>query len=79
MQRNFSQFCRLLFFFAKLFFSENSFSNLVAVSNSLDPCEAGHIAGPDQSPNCLQSLSAGEELINYNLVQICQRNRNLNN
>ena len=29
-----------------------------SVSNSLDPDQTGHFAGPDLGPNCLQRLSA---------------------
>ena len=47
-------FCRLLAEFFKISF----FSRIPLVSNSLDPDQIKHFAGPDQGPNCLQSLSA---------------------
>ena len=39
-------------------FSKNSFRNIIRVSNSLDPDQAGHFVGPDLGPNCLQRISA---------------------
>ena len=42
-------------FFSKLLFF---FKNTIRVSNSLDPDQIKHFVGPDQGPNCLQSLSA---------------------
>ena len=32
--------------------------NTISVSNSLNPDQARHFAGPELSPNCLQGLSA---------------------
>ena len=34
------------------------FFNTIKVLNSLDPDQARHFVGPDQSPICLQRLSA---------------------
>ena len=45
-------FCHLLFF--QNHFFENSFRNLTRVSNSLDPDQDQHSAGPDLGPNCLK-------------------------
>ena len=50
-------FCRLLIFF-KIDLSNNSFSNTVRVSNSLEPDQFRQNVGPDLVPNCLQKLSA---------------------
>ena len=61
MQRNFSRFLLSAFFsFQNELFSKNYFSNLTAVSNSLDPDQAQHIIGPNLHPNCLQRLSADD-------------------
>ena len=43
----------LIFFFIKLFFFFNSFSNTIRVSDNLDPDQAQHFVGPDLGPNCL--------------------------
>ena len=61
-------FCPLLIFFSKSTFAKNSFRNTIRVSNSLDPDQARHYAGPDLVSNCLQKLSAdnatrGKELV----------------
>ena len=37
-------------------FSQNSFSNAIRVSNSLDPDQDRHSVGPDLGPDCLQRL-----------------------
>ena len=42
-------------FFSKSSFSNNSFRNIIRVSNSLDPDQARYFVGPDLGPNCLQS------------------------
>ena len=61
---NFSRFFTSADFFQILFFSKNSFMNMIRVSNSLDP---GHVR-PDLGPNCLQKLSAGDEELNSIIV-----------
>ena len=38
------------------------FFNTVRVSNSLDPDQAQHFAGPDVGQNCLQGLSADDKM-----------------
>ena len=48
------------FFFSKSTISKNSFSNIINVSNNLDPDQARHYVGPDLVPNCLQRLSADD-------------------
>ena len=40
-------------FFSKSTFSKNSFRNTIRVSNSLDPDQSRHSAGPDVSPNLI--------------------------
>ena len=45
-------FC-LMVFFQK----SSSFRNTTSVSNSLDPDQVLHFAGPDLGPNCLHMLS----------------------
>ena len=54
-------FCCLLIFF-KINFFENSFRNTTRVSNSLDPDETRHFAGPQPylGPNYLKKLSADD-------------------
>ena len=49
--------------FLKLTFSKNSFRHAIRVSISLDPDKSRGFVGPDLGPNCLQRLSAGNELI----------------
>ena len=44
--------------FFKIHYFENSFSNTIRVSNSLDPNQARCFVGPDLVPNCLHKLSA---------------------
>ena len=44
--------------FLKLTFSNNSFENIIRVSNSLDPDQARHFVGPGLGSICLQKLSA---------------------
>ena len=39
-------------FFQKTTFSKNSLRNIIRVSNSLDPDQAGHSVGPDLDVNC---------------------------
>ena len=58
MLGDFSCFYRLLLFFSKLIFSENSFRNTIRVTNSLDPDQDRHSVGPDLGPNFLRRLSA---------------------
>ena len=42
--------------FCAIFYSlDAEFFNTIRVSNSLDPDQARHFAGPDLGPNCLQS------------------------
>ena len=60
-------FSLLLIFFKKKSFSKNSFPNTIRVSNSLEPDQAQHFAGPDLVPNCLQRLSADTMLAKLNL------------
>ena len=45
-------------FFSKLFFSRDSFKNIIRVSISLDPDQDQRSVGPDLGSNCLQRLSA---------------------
>ena len=40
--------------------SQYSLRNTLRVSNSLDPDQARHFAGPDLGLNCLQKLSADD-------------------
>ena len=47
----FACFCHLLNFF------KNIFRNTIRVSNSLDPDQARHFAGPDLGLNCLLRLN----------------------
>ena len=47
-------------FFSKLTFSNNSFSNAIRVSNSLDPDQDRQNVGPDLDPNRLQRLPADD-------------------
>ena len=47
-------------FFKNLLFLKNSFRNTIRVSNSLDPDQAQHFAGPDLGPNCFQRLSTDD-------------------
>ena len=49
-------------FFSKLSFSKNSFRNIIRESNKLDPDQTRHSVGPDLGPNCLQRLSADDEI-----------------
>ena len=44
--------------FKKSTFSKISFWNTTRVSNSWDPGQARHFAGPDLGPNCLHFFSA---------------------
>ena len=48
-------FCYLLFFF-------QTSSGIPSVSNSLDPDQVRRFSGPDQEQNCLQKLSADDNL-----------------
>ena len=57
-------FCLLIFL--KSSFSKNSYRNTIRRSNSLDPDQARHFAGPDLGPNCLQWLSVDNTI--YNVV-----------
>ena len=50
-------YCRLLTFFSKLTFSNNSFR----VSNGLDPDKDQYFVSPNLGPNCLQMLSADDK------------------
>ena len=52
-------FCGLLTFF-EFKFCENSFTNMISASNSLDPDQAQHFVRPDLGPNCLQKFSADD-------------------
>ena len=52
-----------VYFFSKLTFSKNPFSNTIRVSNGLDPDQDRHSVGPDLGPNFLQSLSADDKLL----------------
>ena len=38
--------------------SKSTFSKILSMSNSLDPDQAQHFAGPDLGQNCLQRLTA---------------------
>ena len=44
--------------FLKIYFFENSFRNIIRVSNNLNPDKDGHSVGPDLGPNYLHWLSA---------------------
>ena len=44
--------CRLLIFSNLFFFSKNSSSTTIKVSNSLDPDQALHFVGPDLGSRC---------------------------
>ena len=57
---NFSGFLSSDDFFQNQFFSENSFWNIIRVSNSLDPDQALQNVGPDLGANCLQKSSADD-------------------
>ena len=49
---------------------KNSFTNIIRVSNSLDPGQAQNFVRPDLGPNCLQKLSADDtrrQRINHDL------------
>ena len=49
-----SMFCRLLIFFSKSTFLKITSSNIIRVSNSLDPDQVRRSVGPDLRPNYLQ-------------------------
>ena len=49
-------------FFSKLTFSKITFRNTIGISNSLDPDQDKRNVGPDLGPNCLQRLSADDNL-----------------
>ena len=54
MLGNFSCFCcRLLTFFSKSTFSQNSFKNIIRVADGWDPDQDRLFVGPEQGPNCL--------------------------
>ena len=53
-------FCLMLIFFPKPIFSNNSFRNIISVSNNLDPDQARRFVGPVLGPNFLQRLSADD-------------------
>ena len=55
---NFACFFVFADLFSKSTFLNNSFRNMIRVSNSLDPDQAQQNVGPDLGPNCLQMLSA---------------------
>ena len=48
-------------FFSKISLFQNSFRNVIRVSNGFDPDQDRHSVGPDLVPNCLQGLSADDE------------------
>ena len=50
---------RIFYVFKSTLF-ENSFSNTIKVSNSLDPDQARQSVGSDQGLNCLQRLIADD-------------------
>ena len=52
----------ICFLFLKLSFSKISFWNIISVSNILDPDQDRHSVGPDLGPNCLQRLSAEDNI-----------------
>ena len=58
----FHAFVVLCCLFSKLTFSINSFRNTIRVSNSLDPDQDRQNVGPDLGPNCLQRLSADDNV-----------------
>ena len=62
MLGNFACYLLSAAFFFKLFFLENSFRNIIRVSNSLDPDQDRHSVVPDLGPNCLQRLSADDQI-----------------
>ena len=47
--------------FSIFFFQKNYFTNIIRVSDSLDPDQDRPSDGPDLSPNCLQRYSADEK------------------
>ena len=49
-------------FFQIFFFFSNSFRITIIVSNSLDPDQDQQNVGPDPGPNCLQRLSADDNV-----------------
>ena len=49
-------------FFQKLFFKK-SFRNTIGMPNSLYPDQALWFVGPDLGPNCLQRLSADDNIM----------------
>ena len=49
-------------FFQKLTISKNSLRNTIRVSNGLDPDQDRHSVGPDLDPNCLERISAVDEI-----------------
>ena len=49
-----------VFFFKINFFLQNSFTDTIRVSNSLDPDQGQHFVIPDLDPNCLHRLSAAK-------------------
>ena len=62
MLDNFSCFCCRLLTIFKVNFSKQSVRNTIRVSNRLDQDQDGRSVGPDQGPNCLQRLSADNEI-----------------
>ena len=44
-------------FFSTSTFSNNSFRNIIGVTNSLDPDQAGHSVGLDLAPNFAKVIS----------------------
>ena len=42
------------------------------MSNSLDPDKARRFDRPDQGPNCLQRLSAGDKPMNVEISMVVQ-------